>query len=134
MDNIEWSDKFSVGVKVLDDQHQTLVRMINKMIDTPRIGANSSIITEMLTDMLEYAALHFDTEEKLMKEHGYPGYDRQRAEHGEFVRRTEELFSEGRRQVDTVPESILLFLRDWWANHILIDDMRYKSFFKDKAL
>ena len=134
MDKIEWSDKFSVGVKLFDDQHRQLVGMINKLIDTPGLRTNSAIVTEMLAAMIEYATTHFESEEQLMKEHDYPGLERQRTEHSEFIAKTAEFCAEGRMQVDGIPESILIYLREWWINHILIDDMRYKQFFDDKEL
>jgi hemerythrin len=33
-----------------------------------------------------------------------------------------------------VPIEILTYLKDWWINHILKIDMKYKSFFNEKGL
>jgi hypothetical protein len=33
MEPIQWSKKFSVGVKVLDQQHQHLIKLLNLLID-----------------------------------------------------------------------------------------------------
>jgi hemerythrin len=55
MDKIEWSDSFSVGVKLFDDQHKTIIGMINRLIEAPNIDTNSAIITDLLTGMIEYA-------------------------------------------------------------------------------
>lgn len=134
MDKIEWSDKFSVGVKVLDDQHRVLVGMINRLIDTPDLKSQDEMVPDLLAGMIEYATIHFETEEKLMEQFDYPGYDVQQAEHGAFIAKTAEFCSDGRLQVERIPESILIYLREWWINHILIDDMKYKSFFSDKEV
>lgn len=134
MDKIEWSDKFSVGVRALDEQHKTLVVMINKLIDAPDLANENGMVPELLAGMIQYATTHFDAEEQLMLEHGYPGYQAQRAEHGAFIAKTAEFCADGRLQVDRIPESILIYLREWWINHILIDDMSYKAFFADKGL
>lgn len=134
MDKIEWSDSFSVGVKMFDDQHKIIIGLINKLIDTPDIDANSAIITALLTEMIQYATTHFDDEERIMREHDYPDYNDQRIQHGGFIEKTAEFCSDGRLQVESIPQSILIYLRQWWIDHILKDDMAYKSFFKDKEL
>jgi len=138
MDKIEWSDGFSVGVKTFDDQHKRILGLVNKLIDTPNLDSNSVIITEMISKMIDYAKTHFEDEERLMLEHNYPDYIDQRVHHGEFIEKTgafieqtAQTTSEGE---ESVPESILIYLEDWWINHILKEDMAYKPFFKDKEI
>ena len=133
MDKIEWSDSFSVGVKLFDDQHKTIIGMINRLIETPNIDTNSAIITDLLTGMIEYATEHFADEENLLQDHDYPHYNDQRTRHSEFIAKTAEFCSDGRLQVKRIPESILIYLREWWASHILKEDMAYKSFLNDEA-
>jgi|TARA_Y100000310_G_scaffold295298_1_gene326496 hemerythrin len=135
MDKIEWSDRFSVGVAVLDDQHSTLVGMINKLIDTPNVPSNSAVITELLDGMIQYAITHFETEEGLMRRHTYPDFESQKEQHVEFMQSTAEFckVEEDTVVVHDFSDSILTYLRDWWTNHILIDDMKYKSFFADQG-
>ncbi len=123
MNKIEWSDSFSVGVELFDEQHKTIISMINKLIETPNINTNSAIITALLTGMIEYAAEHFADEERLMRQHDYPDYSDQRTQHGDFIERTAEFCSDGRLQVDSIPESILVYLRQWWVDHILKEDI-----------
>ncbi|KHF24802.1 hypothetical protein JV46_03280 [Solemya velum gill symbiont] len=33
-----------------------------------------------------------------------------------------------------LPQLVLEFLIDWWTNHILVEDMKYKDFFRDKGV
>ena len=136
MDNIEWSDKFSVGVAVLDEQHQILVGMINKLIETPYQASNSAVIAESLDGMIQYAINHFETEEGLLRTHAYPDFQSQKEQHIEFIKRTAEYckVEEGTVVVDNFSESLLMYLREWWVDHILIDDMKYKSFFADQGI
>jgi hemerythrin len=136
MDKVEWSDKFSVGVAILDEQHKTLMEMINKLIDTPNVDSNSAVITDLLDGMIKYATTHFVKEENLMRRHNYPGYPSQKEQHVDFIRNTAAFcqVEEGTLVVLDFSESVLLYLRQWWINHILIDDMKYKSFFADKVI
>ena len=121
-----------MGVDLLDTQHKFLVRLINRLIDMPNVNENSSIVTEMITAMIDYATTHFEDEEALLKKYGYPHYDAQRAQHSAFIAKTAEFCADGRLQASNIPASILIYLREWWINHILIDDMKYKSFLREK--
>ncbi len=69
MEHIVWSDAFSVGVYELNDQHMRLVGVINRMIDLASLkksdeAAIKSAYLKVLDDMVQYAAVHFDTEER----------------------------------------------------------------------
>lgn len=136
MDKIDWSEKFSVGVGVLDEQHKTLVAMINNLIDTPNIASNEAVITEMLDRMIRYATTHFEKEEGLMRIHNCPEFTSQRKQHVEFMKNTAEFckVEEGTVVIQNFSDSLLIYLREWWLNHILVDDMKYKSFFEEKGL
>ena len=60
MDAIEWNDSYSVGVAELDEQHKKLLRIINTMFESDDLSVNSQTITDILTEMVEYASAHFD--------------------------------------------------------------------------
>ncbi|HJN50975.1 MAG: bacteriohemerythrin [Pseudomonadales bacterium] len=135
MDKIEWSDKFTVGVEVLDEQHKTLVGMINNLLETPNVASNTAIITELLNAMIQYAITHFETEEGLMRRYTYPAFESQKEQHVEFMKNTSEFckVEEGTVVIENFSDSVLTYLREWWVNHILVDDMKYKSFFAEKG-
>ncbi len=133
MDKIEWSDEFSVGSAVLDDQHKKLIGMMNQLIDTPNVDSNSAAITELLDNMINYATTHFVDEERLMGTHNYADLPTHQAQHVDFMKKTAEFCSveEGTVVVHDFSDTVLAFLRQWWINHILRDDMGYKSLFSD---
>jgi len=136
MDKVEWTDEFSVGVAILDEQHKILVGMINKLIETPDVASNSDIITELLDGMIQYAITHFEKEEGMLRTHAYPDFQSQKEQHVAFIARTAEFckVEEGTLVVQNFSESVLVYLREWWVNHILVDDMQYKSFFDSKDI
>jgi hemerythrin-like metal-binding protein len=136
MEKIEWSDRFSVGVGTLDEQHQTLIGMMNQLIDTPNVDSNSTIITDLLNGMIEYATTHFVEEERLMGVHNYPDFLPHQEQHVAFMKKTAEFCSveEGTVVVHDFSETVLAYLRAWWIQHIQVDDMKYKSLFIGKNL
>jgi hemerythrin len=131
MELITWNESFSVGVRQFDEQHKELVRMLNQLIVDPEAGTRSETISELLSAMTNYAEVHFEAEEVLMEQYGYPQLDEHTAQHDAFRRKTAELCIETMNRIGTVPESLLQYLRDWLIEHILQSDMTYKPFFRE---
>ena len=135
MEPVKWSREFSVGVEELDQQHQQLIKMLNRLL-SPRetIDTHSETISETLLAMTRYAQGHFKTEESLMEAYGYPDLQEQKQQHRAYRKKTVGLSMDTTLGVDTVPETLLSYLYDWWIHHILDEDMKYKPFFAAKGV
>ncbi|KHF24803.1 hemerythrin domain-containing protein [Solemya velum gill symbiont] len=72
MDRIEWTGEFSVGVRKLDEQHQKIIKMINRLSDNQDDAHLFVSDREILLSLMEYAKLHLQYEEALLKKYGYP--------------------------------------------------------------
>lgn len=134
MEKIRWDDSFSVGVKKLDEQHRQIIRIINKLIDTTNVSVDSELISDTLTEMRQYASDHFETEEHMMMEYKYPDYKSNKDHHIEFRKRTAGFSMDSIRYKKTVPIEVLTYLKEWWVDHILKIDMKYKAFFVDRGV
>ena len=134
MDKIEWSDDFSVGVKLFDEQHKRLISIVNKLIDASNATVDSEIISEILTEMTDYALTHFKDEEKYMKEYDYPEYEAHKKQHKEFLKKTIAFCDATIYKDRTVPQKILIYLTDWWVNHIQKVDKQYGTFFNQEGV
>jgi hemerythrin len=135
METVQWSAKFSVGVSELDQQHQQLIKLLNRLISTHgTINTHSETVSDTLTAMTSYAQTHFKAEEGLMAAYGYPGLEKQKIQHREFRKKTVDFCTNTYYGDDQIPEALLVYLSDWLVHHILEDDMAYRSFFKDKGV
>jgi hemerythrin len=65
---IVWTERFSIGLKKIDHQHQRLFAMINDLIQNQQVAADSDVIGNVLRRMTEYTDCHFKTEERVMME------------------------------------------------------------------
>jgi hemerythrin-like metal-binding protein len=126
---IAWSERFSVGVAILDDQHKELIRMVNSLIDNQDAGADSEPVADVLQSMTQYAAYHFRTEERLLKEYNYPEYTSHQAEHTDFKTKTARFCMDAIAHKNALAGEVLTYLSAWLTNHILESDMKYKAFF-----
>ncbi len=134
MEQIVWSEKLSVGVKLFDEQHKGLIAMLNKMIKDPTATTRSETISDVLTDMTSYAQKHFKAEEDLMIEHGYPQYEEHKSQHKAFKIKVAELCTATMEGDEAVPQVLLEYLSQWLTQHILDEDMEYKPFFEEKGV
>ena len=132
MEKICWKDEYSVGVEKIDRQHRHLFEIINKLIDHSGTSKDPELVSETLTEMLNYAKEHFTTEEELMQEYGYPEMEPHKEQHIYFFKTTAELSVNALNKQSMVASEIVEFLKMWLTLHILKCDMKYKEFFKAK--
>lgn len=134
MEKIIWDEGFSVGVRELDEQHKRIVTIVNTLIDMNDTKVDSEIISDTLTKMNQYASDHFKTEEQYMLDYGYPEYLSQKKQHQEFKKKTVDFCVGTMVHNVAVPTEMFTYLKSWWTNHILQEDMKYKEFFRAKGV
>lgn len=133
METIQWSNSLSVGVKEMDQQHKKLIGMINRLIEEQHVLTEPATIAQLLTEMTDYAQEHFRAEEYLMAEYGYDRLELQKHTHAAFIDQTVEFMNAGVGP-NILSKALLEYLRSWLTEHILHEDMQYKSFFALKGL
>lgn len=130
---LEWKPSYSVGVRELDEQHETLLGLINGLAgENPDHGSKRCFVA--LNDLVKYAQIHFKAEENLMRLHVFPGLGAHEKEHEAFA---ESVFEFNQSLADGSPGvfSVLLsFLKDWYITHVLGTDKEYKEFFETKKV
>lgn len=122
MQEIQWSERFSVGLPVLDEQHKRLIGMINAMHGK----SEASTMFDIVMQMFNYADLHFQAEERLMRSRGYSGLDQQVRAHKEFLSKTTDFAGRDFGKPAACVQ-VASYLRDWLVHHILEEDMKYKQ-------
>jgi hemerythrin len=130
---VKWSNDFSVNIAEVDDQHKKLVRMINELHEAMKLGKGREILDRILNNMVDYAKVHFATEERLMKQYSYPGYLNHKAEHDLFVKKVSEFYEEFQQgRISAI--DVMNFLKDWLVKHILGSDKKYGPFLNSKGV
>lgn len=108
--------------------------MLNRLINAKEATTGSEVISDLITQMTKYAQEHFKTEENLMAEFEFPLLDQHKQSHIKYREKVVDICMAVPLGVPVVPQVILNFLVEWWQNHILQEDMGYKSFFKEKGI
>ena len=131
---IEWGDKYSVGISIIDEQHKKLIETINKA-SMVEISSNSQKdVLAILDQMTEYILKHFETEEHYMKEFDFPEFQSHRNEHIDFTNTTIDYKIRAVGGDYKIINEILEDLKSWLVNHIQGTDKEYVDCFKENGL
>jgi PAS domain S-box-containing protein/hemerythrin-like metal-binding protein len=126
----EWHDGYSVGVEVLDLQHQKLLALCREaerhLFDEGAEGSEG--FHAVLNEMSRYADEHFKTEEALLSAHGYPDVMSQQEEHDAYRVQLASYCMSSSVGSPQDKAAVNDFLLNWWKHHILEADMAYKEF------
>ena len=131
---ITWSDKYSVEINEIDEQHKVLVGMINELHDAMKQAKSKEVSQEILNKMADYINFHFSTEEKYMERFGYPDYAEHKLEHERFVEKVLKFSEDYTNGKAGVSYDILNFLKDWLVGHIQGTDKKYAALFIENGV
>lgn len=131
---IEWNDKMSVKVKELDNQHKKLINMINELGEAIETNKEQYYLGGLLGQLMEYAVVHFDTEESYFRKFAYPENFLHKKEHKSFVRKVVVFKNKFDKGEAGLSAEIIDFLSTWLKQHILQTDMQYGEFFNERGL
>lgn len=126
---ITWGPEYRIGHAVIDDQHKALFAAVNRFARVVR-GAKTGEQARAISAFLRgYVEEHFDTEERVMREAGYPLLDVQQQQHQRFARDFSHLEAELRSGLAT-RKTFLLFkvqvlVVDWLATHTMKLDRHF---------
>lgn len=131
---LEWSDKYSVNIKEMDEQHKKLFNMVNELHDAMKGGRGKEALGGIFAGLIQYVGTHFAAEERLMNAHAYTGYIAHKAEHDKLTKKALELQKSFQEGTPVVTMEVMNFLKDWLQNHILGTDKKYSQFLNSKGV
>ncbi len=73
------------GVPEIDQQHQELVNMLNRLNDAVKNSESREDIYRIIDEVSSYASFHFSTEERLMVQYGYREIDAHKDHHKQLI-------------------------------------------------
>ncbi|CAK0747172.1 hypothetical protein WCLP8_1780018 [uncultured Gammaproteobacteria bacterium] len=113
---VAWTESLETGIPEIDGDHRHVIALANQIADCIERGDIGNIVRDTL-DAWSFMAGHFDREEQLMLEMGYPNYETHKKEHEDIFARMTVAFlttPDDRKTFDEVAPVVL----SWVTNHL----------------
>jgi hemerythrin len=128
---VEWSDKLSVGVERIDNEHRRLLDLLNELHCALEAGTGQGALGGVLDGLIQYASYHFAHEEELFLRSNYPGYEKHLRQHKTLTAKVLKIYADFQTGTAAVqPEQILEFLKNWLSQHIMGADRDFGVYLK----
>lgn len=129
MGRVEWTEALRIGVSEIDQQHQKLIDIRNRLAlscaaDNP---TRDDDFHRILSELFEYTRAHFQAEEDFMESIDFPQQASQHQQHGQFIDTIVE-FSAAASNGTANQEEGVHFLTHWLLSHICHSDMEIRYF------
>jgi hemerythrin len=121
---ITWDPKLETGIAEIDEQHQLLFRKAASVLEAVKAGHGGMELRQTIAFLADYAAVHFETEERVMRAAGFPGADAHAEIHRRIARRLAEVAADF--EADGVTAGLVAdveaMMRGWVTMHIMEKD------------
>jgi hemerythrin len=130
MEFFKWKDQFSVNIQEMDQQHQKFFSLLNNVqLYSEKQDRDPEFLNGLFRDLVAYVEVHFAEEEALLEINGFSGLEIQKKQHQYFRDQLAQFREQHFKGDAIVPQSVLVFLRDWFMNHVLEIDKKYAEDF-----
>jgi hemerythrin len=116
--DFSWREEYEVGVEPIDDQHKRIFKAIEAL--RLAVDGGEAGFAAALKGLSEMASRHYDDEERMLAELGYPALDEHRRAHERLKESFLEIGARGARS-----PGIDEFMKDRFIRHTLIMDRQY---------
>lgn len=124
-----WSDDLSVGIDAIDTDHRGILDLIARLHEAYDTDGGADAVRLAVGRIAAYAETHFQREERMLLEAGYPFLIQHRARHDSFRAYVANIVM-GAAPLPEVGE-LLSWLVDWWVGHIGTEDKLYRDHMRE---
>ncbi len=113
-----WNAGIETGVDSMDTEHRLQVSLVNALDELIGRGTSAALVAKTLAQLVDFTAVHFLSEELMMRVHAYPQHDAHKMEHARLAEQVEEI----RRRVEASDQkgalATIADLKTWLVDHI----------------
>jgi hemerythrin-like metal-binding protein len=125
---VKWTKDLSIENNELDEQHMRLFEFTNNLLLCYDSKDDRSVVLRAINSLVDFSIYHFEHEEDVLRERGYPDLERHIDLHDKFRTR----ISQFKEQLDNgelnVLDDMIIYLIDWVKEHITVEDLDYKKY------
>jgi hemerythrin len=121
-----WNDKLSVGNEALDRDHRQVVGLINELYEAILAGHGKESVAYIVDRLATGYAQHFQREEELFTNSGYPDEALHKSEHNMMLGWITDLRERIREGTAIAPSlEMMSYMKDWLFEHLIGADQKY---------
>jgi hemerythrin-like metal-binding protein len=132
-----WIQKYSVGVKSIDDQHKHFFDMAGDIIKLTGQNVSSQDLLLKISNLSDYANYHFSMEEEIFTKYNYSDADEHIKEHDSYRKKMRKFMddaNEAGTDVNKIVLEIAEFAGSWLVNHVMNVDQKYVGFMRENGI
>jgi len=129
-----WSRQLETGVPAMDNQHRKLVGLVNTLFENLRSGNTDEVLAASLNALVQYTATHFSSEEQYLAGQGFANLSEHKKIHNSLVEKVMDFKGDYEQGRAAIGIDLMIFLREWLVDHIMVEDMQYSPKVVDRGL
>ncbi len=122
---LHWDEKYSTGIREMDEQHKKWMELINRFYDRINDVKLQDNMKDTLKEAIDYTVYHFDQEEKFMADKGYSKLSEQKKEHERIKNKLFEFQDLLDHDKLVVSSPLTREMKSWFNEHITNMDKEY---------
>lgn len=134
MATMTWNSSYSLGITMIDSQHQRLFALMDDLHEAMKSGKGADVQGKVLAELVTYTRTHFAAEERLLVQHGYPDLAAHKLQHDQFTRKIQDFSDKARTGKLALTVTLSAFLKEWLTGHIMQVDRKYATYLQEKAV
>jgi hemerythrin len=131
---LTWSHECIVGVEAMDDQHGILMDTLNEIRNTLVHGVDRRAICLQFERLIEFTQMHFQCEEHLLQQQGFPGVVEHQTAHKHLLARLYAALEQLKDDDFVHFSSLLGFLPAWYLEHVEQLDRPYGIWLNERGV
>lgn len=128
MSLIKWNQDLIVNIPDIDEQHERFVGYVNQLYDSRRKKSSPEEVGKLIAELVEYAWIHFKTEERYFDMFRYNESVSHRKEHEIINNKLHEFkkkYDEGSGLL--LAMKLSEFLKEWFEGHVVKVDKEFSK-------
>ncbi len=131
---VAWNARYNTGIQIVDEQHQELFQIVDRLRRMVQDGADRAGIEALLEVLVACTERHFATEEAFMAKVGYPDLGSHLDEHASMLTSLQELLAKFQESHQAMALMVPTFMEGWLKHHISDGDFGFVTFLKARNL
>jgi hemerythrin len=92
-DFLVWSEEYGIDGGIIDAQHKQLFRLVGRLLEIDDTSRQTDDLKSIIMQLFQFMEFHFQREEKLAEDSGYPKIEILKKAHREIIDKMNEMMA-----------------------------------------